>query len=192
MALTVRTCGLRLMPSAVERAPADFLVDVADPANIEAERLVLAYLRNVRRWPCLDRRERCQGWDFEVSPGGGAMWRLDVKADSYIDSTMRGPFEGRHVYRGGAVKDGWGRNPSLDLVAVVGTSSWRCWFVRVPVLRAMVDRCAATDLMPKGWVPFRRDNLRGGYVTEGWAVPLEDLMRGMAILHVAQLPDGKP
>lgn len=179
------------MTSLVERAPADFLADVASPVNIEAEQRVCDYLRNTRRWPCIDRRDKCLAWDFELYPGGGAMFRLDVKADSYVDESGRVPFEDCHVYRDGSEKAGWGRNQRLDLVAVVGTTSWRCVFVRLPAFRALIGRAqVGRTFMPATWKPIDRENKRGGYRTKGWAVPLDEAWRAQAVFHVAELPNG--
>lgn len=171
-------------------APADFRVDVVKASVLNAEQRVYDYLRH-RGWPCKDRRADHLGWDFEVYPHPGIRWRLDVKADSYFDGSARVPFESHHVYPEGGHKLGWGRNEDLDIVAVVGTTTWRCAFVRVREFRALVERASKERFMPAGWVPFAQPNLRGGYVTHGWAVPMDALWTGMAMQHVATLPEGE-
>lgn len=176
------------MATSTERPPADFLEDVNDPLTLEAEQRVYPYLTEERLWTCEDVRDKCLPWDFLVTAAGPIL-RLDVKADSYIDETGRIPFEDRHVYRDGSEAPGWGRDTGLDVVAVVGTTSWRCAFVRVEQLRTLVgDAIAQANLMPHGWRPFDRDN--GNKRTKGWAIPLDQAWRAGAIWHVAELSGG--
>jgi hypothetical protein len=172
------------------RPPANFLADVADESNRRAEDLVYEYLNSERGWDVIDARGQCGHWDFEVRrTHEKRMLTLDVKADNYIDATVRVAFEDRHEFDDGRVKDGWGRYTDLDLVAVVGTQTWLCYFVRLRTFRALIGRWTKEVDMPRGVVSFRRVN-RSGYTTVGWAVPLEELLRANAIYHVAQVPDG--
>lgn len=178
------------MSSLVERAPADFLADVAHPLNIEAELRVLDYLRNRRGWPTLDVRSKRKPWDMECFGGGGIMRRLEVKADHYLDDTANVPFEHSHVYRDGHEEAGWGQKQQIDIVAVVAVKSWRCIFVRLPELRALVEREQAGFVAkPLGWKLIDRENLRGGYRTKGWAIPITDAWKAMAIFLIVELPE---
>lgn len=178
-------------------APADFWDDLNDPCVREAEQRVYEYLRTTRRWAVRDFRDDYLKWDFEVYPTRGMRWRLDVKADRKCDGTHRLPFESHHVYPDGTEQIGWGRS-DLDIVAIVGVGvpTWRCHFVRVREFRALVERAVADaprqgGSMPRDWKPINRENLRGGYVTHGWAVPRNDVIDAQALLHMAKVPEGE-
>lgn len=181
--------------------PADFWDDLNDPCVKEAEHRVYRYLRDVKRWPVTDTRERHIPWDFVVHPHPGITWRLDVKADKWMDESGRLPYETHHVYPDGTQKDGWGVIEELDKVAVVAvgkkgvTGSFRCVFVDRKVMRHYVEREKAQAeaegrSLPVGWRKIEREN-EGGKVTYGWAVPLGDAFAAMAYRTVVQLPCGR-
>lgn len=158
------------------RPPADFYKDRDDPRTQKAESLVHDYLRSLVDWVCVDTRWEKIGWDFEMRSGLVVM-RLDVKADRYIDETRRAPFETHHVYRDGLVKPGWGRNPNLDVVAVVDTQRWTCWMLDAPALREHVSRRTRNGGLPEGWKVIAREN--PGKTTHGFAIPLKEIQNAV-------------
>ena len=181
--------------------PANFWGDLNDPDVQYAEQLVYDYLRGVKRWPVTDTRGQKLPWDFEVYPQPGIRWRLDVKADRWMDESGRLPYETHHVYPDGSEKDGWGRIAELDIVAVVAMGkddvqgTHRCVFVERKAMHQLVEGAITTAererrSMPANWVPFEREN-EGGKVTHGWAVPMGEAFKAMVYRTVVQLPGGR-
>lgn len=189
----------------VSAAPAVFAVDVNDPRTRHAEALLLAYFQG-RCWPCEDRR----GWrgthDFFVTFPDGRRRTVDVKADHYIASTRRVPFEHRHL-EGNVVTPAWGWHQDLDVVAVVGVEGkrrdWYCEFIDLPALRAIVRAANPGRMTEQQWAAWSASNdwarwkqhnegERGEYVTEGWCIPLTLVKAQGAVLWSERLPDGGP
>jgi len=181
--------------------PADFWDDLNDPCVRHAEHLVYRYLTEVKRWGCQDTRSQRLPWDFVVQPTRGITWRLDVKADHWMDESGRLPYETLHVYPDGSQKDGWGVIQELDKVAVVAVGkdgvpgSFRCVFVDRKAIHQLVeDEKARAEAqgrsMPPLWRKFAREN-KGGKVTHGWAVPLGDAFASMVYREIVQLPGGR-
>lgn len=181
--------------------PADFWDDLNDPCVRHAEHLVYRYLTEVKRWPCKDLRDQHIPWDFEVHPHPGITWRLDVKADHWMDESGRLPYETHHEYPDGSRKDGWGVIEELDKVAVVAMGkdgvpgTYRCVLVDRRAIHQLVeDEKARAERenrsMPPLWRKFACPNKRGK-VTHGWAVPMGDAFAAMAYRTVVQLPGGR-
>ena len=171
------------------RARADFRRDVADSLYKRAETIVLSYLRDTLGLKVFDVRSRFLGWDFIVEMGGRA-YRIDVKADRWIDRTFNIPFEDMNVPDdGGAPWPGNGRHPDLDFLFVVGVDTWRFVPVNVPMMRAYVDRCVASG-QADGWTRWECPNTLDGrhYTTTGWAVPGGELWRIGALGSLGPLP----
>ena len=188
--------------STIVRPPANFWRDLNDPRTRYAEQLVYDYLRGVKRWAVTDTRKLHVPWDFVVHPHPGITWRLDVKADKWMDESGRLPYETEHVYPDGSTKLGWGRIAELDVVAVVAMGkkgvrgSHRCVLVQRPAMHQLVEsaitkaqreRCS----MPANWVPFKPDNECGDYITHGWAVPMDQAFKAMVYRETWELPGGR-
>ena len=180
--------------------PANFWEGLSDPDVQYAEQLVYDYFRG-EGIPCIDRRSQKLPWDFEVYPQPGILWRLDVKADHWMDESGRLPYETHHEYPDGSRKDGWGVIEELDKVAVVAVGkdgvpgSYRCVFVDRKAMHQLVEgekaRAEAQGRsMPFGWRTFAREN-EGGKVTHGWAVPMGEAFAAMVYRTVVQLPGGR-
>jgi len=162
----------------VERPPADFDADTADWRVAAAEQRVARYLASLG-YVVEDTRDACGRWDFRIHQSG-ATYTVDVKADRIFDTSGNVVFEERHVYPDGRSDDGWGVCPHLDILAMVGVDSWRCAFLRLPPFRAFVRQGKGKR--------FRRENRRGGYVTEGVVISLADAWVSGALFHLAHLP----
>jgi len=169
---------------------AEFRNDLNDPINREAEERFRGYCERWG-WPVRDCRPQRTVYDFEVAVTRGLTYRIDVKADTYVDDTARVPFEDRKVFTDGGEVAGWGHSTELDILALVGITTWRCVFVRMREFRELVLREASCDLLPSDWIPIRIENTRDGLpwqTTHGWAVPVGELWSARALWRIDFLP----
>lgn len=167
----------------------DFDDDVNDPLFREAEDRTFSYLRHRRGLTVRDTRTKRTTHDFEVDAGGNT-YRLDVKADRHADRSGNFPFEERHIHDEGVIRPGWGMAENLDWVVIAAVPSWRAAIFSVSDLREVVRGAVAAG-QTNGWVRFARKNRRGTrrWVTEGWAIPLEDLWHFSVLQDMFVLPE---
>ena len=156
--------------------PADFLEDVALPGANRAEELVFRAYKdtghNIR-----DCRHQKTCFDFQV------WWwddwlTLDVKYDRYIESTGRVLFEKFHEpanFLHKNLRSGWGFERHPKLLAIVGLSLQKALVYQLDEIRTFVTIHTASGKMPQGWVYSKPFNLRGGYWTHGYAIPISEL-----------------
>ena len=172
--------------------------DVNNPVNRKAEQLAFHTLREFYAGiggTIDDVSGEFLKWDFVVRHGG-RVERVDVKCDSYYETTRRIPFEMYHRFSDGRPSDpAWGINDNLNHIALVPTSLSQVVLIPLSPLRAYV--AYALDYHGKdavvqrqGWRRIERANVgRGGaWTTYGWAIPQSEFEKYLAHFGLGEIP----
>jgi hypothetical protein len=156
---------------------ADFQADVNDEVNREAERVTVDALRRYfdgKPVGVKNIAHEHKKWDI-ILEYGGREHRLDVKCDSYIETSGRIAFETHEVSAGSQPRPSWGFDERIEYLAVVPRSLKWIKVFRLSFLRSYVGYMLAVhgiDALVEHYDWKSWSYLNNGWTTYGVAVPI--------------------